>query len=403
MIGRLKKYPRVWLIIALIILASVCILIASRLVNSMNYHHTDNDFFTFWLAGHLVTIGQSPYDSTQWILGYQQFGMEVIPNNAFLYPLPLAFFFAPLGWLSFQTAYITWVTILQFMILISLALLFNVVSRAHSKFLFIFILAGVILFRPVILTLTQGQVSGLFLIVLAGTISIWNKGKWFWGGFLVGLTILKPNLGLIITGLLAVWLIIRKHWSGLIGIIASGLLIMVSGLIYQPNWVTEYWSVGSNKLAQTFGGSPTVWGLSALVCHGHNSCILPFGGIAALLLVAGLFLVIIRHKDLEPVKVVALTVAVTLLTTPYTWTYDQLLLIIPIALIVLALDKTGRRLAIAAAFFPAIDVLVVILLIFDVMLQVEILNVFIPLIVFILAAWYLPRTPNHERRSEFPG
>jgi len=402
LIGRLRKYPRVWLIIALIILAFLCILIASRLVNSMNYHHTDNDFFTFWLAGHLVTIGQSPYDSAQWIQGYQKFGMEVVPNNAFLYPLPLAFFFAPLGWLSFQTAYISWVTILQFLILISLALLFNEVSSAHSKLLFIFILAGVILFRPVTLTLTQGQVSGLFLIVLAGTISIWKKGNWFWGGFLVGLTILKPNLGLIIIGLLAVWLIVRKHWYGLIGIIASGFLLVVSGLIYQPNWVAEYWSVGSNKLAQTFGGSPTVWGFSAMVCHNHISCVLPFGGIAALLLVAGLLFVFIRQKNLETVKVVALTVAVTLLITPYTWTYDQLLLIIPITLIVLALDKTGRRFAIAAAFFPAIDVLVVILLIFDVMLQVEILNVFIPLIIFILAAWCFTRTANLERRPDFP-
>jgi hypothetical protein len=51
----LKKFNRYWLIVALPILVIICTLIAFRIVNSMDYHHNDNDFFTFWLAGHLVT------------------------------------------------------------------------------------------------------------------------------------------------------------------------------------------------------------------------------------------------------------------------------------------------------------------------------------------------------------
>jgi hypothetical protein len=81
----------------------------------------------------------------------------------------------------------------------------------------------------------------------------------------------------------------------------------------------------------------------------------------------------------------------TLLVTPYTWTYDQLLLIIPITLVTLAIERHGGRLLLAAMVFPAIDVLVVVLLIINVILQVEILNAFVPLIVSGLCGWFLPR------------
>ena len=75
----------------------------------------------------------------------------------------------------------------------------------------------------------------------------------------------------------------------------------------------------------------------------------------------------------------ALAVCVTLLVTPYTWTYDQLLLVLPITAVILAMDRMGVRFPLTAGLFLGIDVLVVILLFFDVMLQVEILNVVIPL------------------------
>jgi hypothetical protein len=103
-----------------------------------------------------------------------------------------------------------------------------------------------------------------------------------------------------------------------------------------------------------------------------------FGGITTLLLVLGFLWLIIRYKDLTPVNALALAVTLTLLVTPYTWTYDQLLLIIPITLVTLAIDRLGGRLLLAAVIFPAIDVLVMVLLIFNVIMQVEILNASCP-------------------------
>ena len=386
-----KLYRRWWLVL-LPVLALICVLIAQRVVKSMDYHHNDNDFFTFWLAGHLVAQGGSPYDPQAWLAGYHQNAMDIIPNPAFLYPLPLALLFAPLGLLPFVPAYVTWVTLLQLLILASLGLILLAEPSPRAKYLYLPLLAGVILFRPATLTITQGQVSGLFLFILAAMALLWQRGKWLGGGVLLGLLVLKPNLGLILLAALGFWLVLHKRWSALAGALLSGCLLLLAGLIYAPGWVGQYWSIGANKLSQTFGGSPTVWGLSALVCRAHSVCVLTLGGAAAALLVLGFLWLGMRLKSLSPLTVIALSICLTLLVAPYTWTYDQLLLLLPVTLVALALDRGGKGLLAAGLVFIAIDVLALLLLFFDVALQVEILNVFVPLAVLVLVLVFaIPR------------
>ena len=108
-------------------------------------------------------------------------------------------------------------------------------------------------------------------------------------------------------------------------------------------------------------------------------------------------------SSLRPLSVLALAVCVTLLVTPYTWTYDQLLLILPLTTVILAMDRMGLRFPLTASLFLGMDVLVVILLFFDVMLQVEILNVLIPLVVFGLCLRWLPRGDCPHPRSQGEG
>ena len=98
--ARLKKY---WIFIAFPLLAALTTLVAIRIINSIDYHN--NDFFTFWLAGHLVATGGNPYASAQWVAGHHEFGVTWIPNQAYVYPLPLSLLFVPLGLLSLKQAY----------------------------------------------------------------------------------------------------------------------------------------------------------------------------------------------------------------------------------------------------------------------------------------------------------
>ena len=345
-----------------------------------------------WMAGKLILQGKSPYDMVAWGEGFQRFSLGFLLTAVFLYPLPLALLLAPLGWLPFHSAYIVWVTLTLLMVIVSLVILLSLETNARRTLFFIPLLIEIMLFRPTILTLTQGQVSGLFLFALVWSAFLWQKGNWFWGGFLLGLLALKPNLGLILIVLVGIWLLLNKKWVALGGTLVSGIFLLICGLIYNPSWVTQYLHVGSTKLSQTFGGSPTVWGLGALISHNQITTTLIIGSLAALVILFGFFWAILHsHAILRPLSVLALAVSVTLLVTPYTWTYDQLLLILPFSVVILAMDRMGAHFLLSASVILAVDVLVVILLFFNVILQVEILNVAVPLVVFSLCLWYLTR------------
>jgi hypothetical protein len=387
--ARMRWY---WWGLLILLLSLASYVLAVRIVNSIDYLKYGTDFSSFWMAGKLILQGKNPYDIVAWGEGFRRFELGFLLTPVFLYPLPLALLLTPLGLLPFYSAYIIWVALTQLMIVACLVILLTMETYPRGKFFFIPLLIGIMFFRPTTLTLTQGQVSGLFLFVLVWIAFLWHKGKWFWGGFLLGLLALKPNLGIIIIVLVAIWLLFNKNWRALCGTLVSGIFVIIAGLIYNPAWVIQYLRVGSNKLSETFGGSPTVWGLGALISHNQITATLIIGSLAGLLVLFGFFRVLLySHAIMRPVSVLALVISVTLLVTPYTWTYDQMLLILPLTTAILAMDRMGVRFMLTASVFLWIDVLAVILLIFDTLKQVEIWNVLVPLAVFGLCLLYLTR------------
>ena len=389
---------RSWLPVVAVLLVAVCYVVAVRIVNAVDYQNQYTDFFPFWLTGNLVTRGQSPYDTLQWTMGYAQNNVGVMLDQSFLYPLPLSLFFTPFGILPLRTAQILWVTLTQIVIVWSLVVLLTVEGSPNAKYLFLPSLVGIVFFRPAILTLSSGHISGLLLLFLTASLLLLERKKPFWGGFLLAFLALKPNIGGPLILLLSIWLFSRKQFTSLLGLLAGGVTLMAIGFVQDPHWILEYWQIGNTKLAETFGGSPTFWGLAALVCRNQMRCTLPIGGAATLLVLAGFVWLVFKARITRPLMAFAIVVTLTLLITPYTWTYDQLLLLIPITTITLAIGKSKRGFLPAAFLFLAIDSLTIILLIFDTILDVEILNALIPLLVLGLVALYLnvvdPPTPH---------
>ena len=389
---------RSWLPIAIVLLVAVCYVVAMRIVNSVDYKNQYTDFFPFWLAGNLVTRGQSPYDMLQWTLGYAQNNVGVMLDHSFLYPLPLSLIFTPLGILPLRAANILWVTITQLVIVWSLLVLLTIEGSPNAKYLFLPSLVGIVFFRPAILTLTSGHISGLLLLFLTACLFLLERKKMFWGGFLLAFVALKPNIGGPLIVLLSIWLLSRKQFTSLLGLLAGGVTLMAIGFVQDPHWIVEYLKIGNTKLAGTFGGSPTFWGLAALVCRNQMRCTLPIGGAATLLVLAVFGWLIFRARITRPLTAISIVVTLTLLITPYTWTYDQLLLLIPIITITFAIGKLKRGFLPAAFLFLAIDILTIILLIFNTMLDVEILNAVIPLLVLALCLVLIPEMSRNKLR-----
>ena len=216
------KLYRYWSFVLIPILGIIFYFTSITIVNPTEY--PNSDFFTFWLAGHLALLGQNPYITDIWIGGHSLFGASWIPNATYIYPLPLSLFFAPFGLLSLYKAFVLWVFLTQFMIFLSVLLLLKLYAAQLTKQFVLPIFAGVIIFRPTIITLINGQLSGFLLLIIVCIIFLWERGKWWQGAILLPFLALKPNLGVPIILLLSMYLILKKEnncnhfvrniWSG---------------------------------------------------------------------------------------------------------------------------------------------------------------------------------------------
>jgi hypothetical protein len=363
------------------LLGGIFLISAVKIVNIIDY--PNSDFFSFWLAGHMVWTVENPYSSAEWIDGHHQFSATWISDPKFLYPLPLAIFLAPLGLLSLYHAYIVWIVLLQFMIVITVVLLLMAKPNPQSKHYIFPILAGIALFRPTIITLFNGQLSGGLLLVSALVIYLWEKDKWWQGSALLPLLALKPNVGIPMIALLSFWLLIRKQARMLGWITISTLALITIGLLRDPNWVIEYLNIGNSKLAQTFGYSPTVWGLAAYISGFKQNTTIIFGSLMAIGMLGGcLILLAQKRRVLRPAMAFSIVITTSLVITPYTWTYDQLLLIIPIIVIMMEMMKGHHPFLLPASLFLLFDILTLFLLLISDKIQMEVLNVIIPLSIY---------------------
>ncbi len=369
---------------------------ATEIVNPIEYHNSD--FFTFWLAGHLAVLGQNPYLSTIWIGGHLQFGASWIPNATFIYPLPLTLLFAPFGLLPLYKAFIIWVMLTQFMIISSVLILLKLFPKPKYEPFILPIFAGVVIFRPTIITLINGQLSGFLLLMIVITISLWERGKWWQGTIFLPILALKPNLGIPIILFLSMYLILKRKSYSLIAGGISGLFLLITGLVQNPNWISEFFRAGNINFAQNFGFSPTIWGISSILCNHNLNCSLGIGSIFGIFLLTGcLYILVAKKTDTSPSLAAGLAVTATLLLTPYTWPYDQLLLIIPIITVIMSLAKEGYKYLPLAIIFLIIDIIAIILLGISARTQMEIWNVMIPLFVLVFQGWYQIRVRSYSQ------
>ena len=375
-------HPRRYRNLTLVLLFSgVFLFVAIEIVKEMGY--LNNDFFTFWLAGHMLWTGQNPYIASDWISGHSQFGVTWVPNEKFVYPLPLALFYAPLGYLSLYDARVTWVFLSEVMITLSVFALISLQTNSTRKYYIIPILAGVVLFRPTYITLFFGQISGLVLFLLVGVVYLWEMKKWLLGGMVLPLVMLKPSLGGPILIILALWLLIQKRGAALVGIAVSAFALMFVGMMLDSNWIIEYLAIGKNKMAESFGFSPTLWGLAAYVSGFDIYRTLFLGGAAISILLAGVFYLMWRkHKTMTPAWIASVAITTALLVTPYAWPYDQLLLVIPIVTIMMTMVTRRYPFVLTSMVFVILDLMAIALFIISARIQLETPNVLIPLVIF---------------------
>lgn len=364
-----------------IITAVILLALAIFIVNHQDI--VNSDFSNFWLSGYMSRMNLNYYDSSVWINEREKLGATWSPSS-FLYPAPMAVLLTPLSWLPLYQSYILWVFLSEGIIL-GVVTFFLVRSKIARPMAYLFpLIIGIALNRSTLTTLMGGHIGPLYLLILLGVIYLYEKRYWFWGSFLLAIILVKPVLGLPLVSLLSIWLILDKHWKGILGIFSSGLMLLILGILKRPNWVVEYLQVGQDTLVSTFGYTPTLWGVSSSTCNFNLNCSIGVGVILITALLCGfLWLVISSIRNNGSVGIIiSAAICLALIFPPYLWIYDQILLFIPLMTIVVFLPRRKVSFVISASVFLLVDLLASVLLVVATRLGTDQWSALVPAIVF---------------------
>ena len=387
---KLRAHPRNPTSLLVAILLPV--FLAVSVISSNTYDARKQDFAAYWQAGHMILAGQDVYDSSQWIAERELHGTALHSELTFHYPLPFAVLFSPLALFPVQTSYTFWLFLQQTLLMTSVLLLLRLCAMQEG-YLTVFALAGVFLFRPAFSVIFNGQIFSVLLLAVVLSIYLFRDGNWFWGGLVVSILLLKPSIGVPILAFTCLWFLVIKQGMGIAGVMAGGALLFLIGAMVDPHWVSAYLQVGQASFSKYLGLHPTLWGLVDKAPIPENARLQAGMFASAVVIGVETFYLWRRRFEFSPLTAVSSSLPAGLLLAPYSWNYDQILLVVP--LIYLTAKIAGWRGARAGlSFLFGMVILSIVLVLIAYALLHDVWSIWNSLTVWALALMIRPVTGN---------
>lgn len=286
------------------------------------------DFLQYWAGAQLMWEGGNPYAAAEihaielQVTSYRDLPIRLW-NPPFIYP-----FILPLAFLPFNGAVWSW-----FLASVSLAAVAVEVSllpfreRLREKGWILPLLLCSGLFYPVLLTLYYGQSSHLLFLALATYLALSFRGgrlsDSFWAGAALSVTLVKPHLLHLLYVFVVVDAVRFGRWGTVKGFVIGAATLAFLASLLQPYAFGYY----LNALASPpiHWRTPTLgsWLQSLSGLH------LPVVRLLPTLFAQFLILTVLmraRGRTFTP-SLVYLLIPISLITAPYGWVYDQVLLL----------------------------------------------------------------------------
>lgn len=278
------------------------------------------DFRPYWSATYLLAHGQDFSDIslmdhiertfTGWNQSFTMMAWFAPTGMVVLLPFTL---------LPFEKAAFLWLLINILILCITAFLLWEKENRR----IWIPLLA-IFTFPMTLLSLYVGQINTLVLFGLTIYLSLEKSKHQYLRGVGLALTTIKPHLVILTLPLIILDSIYHKQWKILLGFLGAILFSVIILFAFYPPWISSFWDLifsGMSTLRET----PTI---SGLIVHMTGQ-----GWGKWLWIPALLFTLIyswINKESIQNNEFIQTTLIVGLLLSPIGWSYDQIMLIIPI-------------------------------------------------------------------------
>ncbi len=299
-----------------------------------------NDFIEYWSAAKAFIYGGNPYNSDE-LLFFQKQGGSNNSQPLMMYnpPWTLAFILI-FGLLNRAIGQLIWLLINISIMLFSALQLWKIYTRQSSQ-RWIAVLVT-FCFVSTIMVLALGQITPFVLLGLVGLLTFLPNPKYdIASGLSLVLISIKPQLAIIFWFALVFWVVKQRRWLILISG-SAGLIILIGILsIYNPHLIQQY--LGMLQTNQIFmWENPTIGSFLRLFYIDNNNFwfqLMPinFGAIWFIYYWSR------KHETWNWKDEIPILLLVSILISPFTWTYDYVILVPAILLAASWLFRDRKR------------------------------------------------------------
>lgn len=296
------------------------------------------DSIEYWAAGKLLVHGHNPYSEGD-VLALQQSQGFTAPKPLMVRTPPWSVWMVlPVGLLSAFWAWAAWLAVLFASLVIAMRASWRMYGNGGRPPA-VFLIAGYV-FAPVAACLVSGQV-GLLLLLGIILFLLLEEERPFLAGAALLIPFAKPHIFVLLWPILAVWILARRKWSLLTGFLTAFGLAMVLALIFDPAIFQHYREMMQQEAIQN-EFKPALSGMLRAIFFRRFFWVQFVPMAVGLLWSARYFWKNQQRwnwREHGPAILV-----VSLLTTPYSWMSDEVVLLPAILQGVLWLNRTKLRL-----------------------------------------------------------
>lgn len=342
---KMRRISKVSMILILCGLLSLVIFLLSRINLSFPLH----DYLEYWSAGRLDFQGYNPYDPNL-LLGMQHsVGWKIerplmMWNPPWILPILI-----PFSLLTYSQSRLLWFFTSVGIIVFAANQSWRLYLGSQRKYWIGLIIS--FLFTPILYTLLLGQSAPWILLGIVGFLLFIDKPKSLWiAGAWAALITIKPQLFYLFFIVLLFWCIENKSWKVLIGCISTIAVGLLIASLFNPDVLLEYIQALFNYPPENFA-TPTL-GFLLRALFGYEKFWLQFlpPSLGVIWLV---FYWLKKHSSWNWRNEIPILMFVSIITSPYTWNHDQLILIpalIQASILLLASSKRWKTILIFLAF-----------------------------------------------------
>ena len=295
-----------------------------------------DDYVEYWAAGRLNLGGDNPYAGDQLLPLERAVGIRTEVVMMWNPPWTLALAM-PLALFSYPISRLMWLILSIVMILTATNWTWTLLGGSTQKRWFASVIAFT--FFPAISVLRIGQIGPVLLLGVVGFLHFEHNKRYWLAGAFAALLAIKPHLLYLVCISILVWSIGRRRW----GILGGGALILLSAtltaMMFNPHVITQY-------LSATVAESPLVWmtptfGSLLRLLLGPERIWLQFVPMVAGIFWLGLYGLKYRADWLWADRM-PLLLLVSVVTAPFGWPFDQVVLIPAVLQATIQLFATSR-------------------------------------------------------------